>query len=253
MLRSDNDPGSGTAATFSLRQSPFVFCPEDAEICRKMRERPEPFRDEAREAILAQEQSLRELTQELLARIADCRNAAEEGAKTVSAFGERLPVSFFGTGDGEAWMLPFGLMTEQVRQTQSLLGQAGVGLYRIIERLTNPLPPGIEQTAEVLEDAALLRALESLRGSGRFLRSVSDEAAEENDRFLRGTVEEFFIRSAKAADLTHKGEKMRFSALARLCGEFRNAAQRYGALCTRHGEDVRRRMCPENEQGKKES
>lgn len=229
MLRFDKDPEGGTAADISGRQSPFVYPGE--ELIRELRAHPAKAVADAREA-------LRRSAEEWTRTAADCAEKIAEGSETaqavgrrVSAFGDRLPGGVFGVGNGEDQLLPLGLLTEKIRQAQSALGKLGVGLYQATERLSAGIPPEAMLTAELLENEELTEEIRRLRRMRSELLSVTDGMAEEIDRFLRGTVEAFFLRAEQAADLTHKGAEMRFSALRRLCGEFRNSADRFAAVC----------------------
>lgn len=234
MSRSGNDRTSRTVANSPLQQSSFVFLPEEEAARREILKAPEVFRAEARRGLdLRREEAKGERA--ALAKVAEtaARAAGEIGSAAV-AFAGDLPQTVFGGADGSAFVLPFGILFERVREQQNVLGS-------LLLRLDAARAPGWFDpdrflfVAETLGDGELRTATERARAEDDAIMAVIDRLSDGIGTFCETAVGAFYGKAADVFDLEHDGANARFGALRALCGELRHAAEQFAGKCRENG------------------
>ena len=230
MSKFDEHFESRAVANSSLQQSSFVFFPEEELLRRAVETAPETIREEAflkldrhRGDIEREERFVRKILRR-------CAATADVLASDAEDFAQTLPKSLFGAGGGDAFMLPLGLLFEQIQEKSRVFSEALLDL----DIFWTAVPVDFHYflfLAELLPDEELKEETDDLSRRLENNRIRAQRLSERIGNFRETVIDAFFDRAGKAADLDHNGAGMRFGALAGLCGELRYAAQTFSAQC----------------------
>ena len=230
MSKFDKHFESRTVANSPLQQSSFVFYPEEELLRRAIAASPQTVREEAFAALDRRQGETDREERFVRVRAKRCAGCAETLAEDAANFAKTLPQSLFGNGNGEAFILPLGLFFERVETTKKML----CGTVPELDRFWEPLPFDPHRfrfVAEILNDAALATQTDELVRRAETNRKRAQTLSERIGDFCEKVIGEFYNRAGTAADMEHNGARLRFGALAGLCGELRNAALAFAAQC----------------------
>ncbi|MBE6530125.1 MAG: hypothetical protein E7680_05985 [Ruminococcaceae bacterium] len=223
MSKSDKDLESRTVANSSLQQSSFVFFPEEEKIRRQLLQNPKQTLQAAEEALLKQAKKIADWKLCLAECFKIAVAATEKLAPEAKSFAENLPQSVFGVGNGTEFLLPLDRLFECVRTTEAVLD--GVILKLDPFLLPDLFDPSRFAFLEsVLPQTKIATRAEEIGAKGKMICAAAKDFSARIEVFLSTVIQPFVMQAAKAANVDHDGNNMRFGTLCALCGELQSAA-----------------------------
>lgn len=239
MSKFDKNFESRTVANPPLQQSSFVFFPEEEEICKRMLQNPELFCRGAKDALAAQGKKLGQRRRFLRACLETSAKGVRQIAVFANDFAKTLPKSVFGVGNGEAYLLPLGILFEQMKDYENGLNKVIVKLDRLCQ--PDPFDPARFALLEsVIPEANVKTRAEKAAGEAETIYREAMALSREIESFCQTVIEAFFSKAGDAADLEHDAANMRFGKLSALCAELENAAARFAGTWETRANDSKK-------------